>query len=803
MQATDVPASTLGSWAGDLRGEQLWWSDNCPQLFGVDARRRRLSLRSFLQRIHPQDRRRVGEAVMRGLQEAGAFSMEYHVVLPDGRVRLFISQVCTFCDADGLPVSFGATVRARDALPEPESPLQQMECLRVLADSSADGIAVFDAQDRLCLGNARFSDLLGLPPEFVQPGADFAMLLLPLAVRGDFGAGDPLDIVRSLRERMAAASGLQVRRGRPGQWMQWRYKALQKGGFILIAADVFRLENERERLLLADSVMANNPTGIVVSDRQQVIHSVNPAFCAMTGTGGEEAVGRPVATLAALDSRSEMLMVMGQLAHRECWNGEMVISRRNGDGLTVGVTAIAVRNPDDQEISHYLWLFSDLSESKRVAEQVHHLAHHDPLTGLPNRLALNLRLSQALPEARRHGWNVALMFIDLDHFKIINDTLGHSVGDELLREIACRLSRAVRESDFVARLGGDEFVVLLTDVNGVNDAATVASKILSAFACPVTVDEIELHTSPSIGISVFPTDGADGDTILRNADTAMYCAKAAGRNSYQFYASDMNLAATHRLDLEGKLRQALARQEFTLAFQPQVGAGSGLPNGVEALVRWRHPVDGVISPAQFIPIAEETGLIVPLGEWVLRTACFELKRWLEAGLPAIKVAVNVSARQLRRRDFLETVAAILVESDLPAELLELEITESVAMENPEESISLLQALRRMGVTLAIDDFGTGYSSLAYLKRLPIDNLKIDRSFVADIEHDLNDRAIAFGTIALAHSLGLSVIAEGVETEDQFDLLASNGCDEIQGYLFSPPLAPDAALAFLKRCFASA
>jgi diguanylate cyclase (GGDEF)-like protein len=392
------------------------------------------------------------------------------------------------------------------------------------------------------------------------------------------------------------------------------------------------------------------------------------------------------------------------------------------------------------------------------------------------------------------------MFLDLDRFKIINDTLGHSIGDEMLREVATRLTGSVRESDTVARLGGDEFVVLLPDVASATVAATVASKILAAFAQPILVDGVELHTSPSIGISLFPDDGLDGDTIVKNADTAMYCAKAAGRNNYQFYAAEMNLAATERLDLERKLRQALLREEFALAFQPQLRAIDQTPVGVEALVRWHHPTDGVIPPNKFIPIAEETGLIVPLGEWVLRTACREMKRWLDAGLPPIKMAVNVSARQLRRRDFLETVAGVLVETELPPHLLELEVTESVAMDNPEESIRLLQAVRQMGVTIAIDDFGTGYSSLAYLKRLPIDYLKIDRSFVADIEHDLNDRAIAFGTIALAHSLGLQTIAEGVETEDQLELLRTNGCDEIQGYLFSPPLQPAAAFAYLEQRF---
>jgi diguanylate cyclase (GGDEF)-like protein len=415
-------------------------------------------------------------------------------------------------------------------------------------------------------------------------------------------------------------------------------------------------------------------------------------------------------------------------------------------------------------------------------------------------MALLMRLAQLLPEARRHGWKIAMMFLDLDRFKIINDTLGHQIGDEMLREVACRLSQVVRETDFVARLGGDEFVIILPGISSASDAAVVASKAICALSSAIEANGHELHTSPSIGISLFPDDGPDGDTILKNADTAMYHAKAAGRNNFQFFATEMNLITSERLNIEHKLRHAIARNELELCFQPQFHAADTVPTGVEALLRWHHPTEGMISPARFIPVAEETGIIVEIGEWVLVTACREIKRWIDAGLKPMRLAVNVSARQLRRRDFCETVANALTVSGLPAELLELEITESSVMENPQEAILILERLGRMGVTLAIDDFGTGYSSLAYLKLFPIDHLKIDRSFVADIETDLNDRAIAFGTIALAHSLGLKVIAEGVETEDQLELLRTNGCDEVQGFLLSKPLYSASAFTFLHaRC----
>ncbi|HRE15651.1 MAG TPA: EAL domain-containing protein, partial [Rhodocyclaceae bacterium] len=611
--------------------------------------------------------------------------------------------------------------------------------------------------------------------------------------------------VRSILNRVSAFTPYRIERTRRnGRTYLIHGQPLhadgQPLGLITTYTDITSQRQDRERLLLADKVFASTPSGIIIANEDQIIVSVNPAFSEITGFPPEEIIGCTVRSLPSRISRSDLTNILRTLSHRQSWSGEIHAQTRDGRPFTAGVTATRISEAEGDGSAHYIWMFTDISEHKHAEEQVRHLAHHDSLTGLPNRLSLQMRLNQTLPEAKRRGWNVAALFIDLDRFKYINDTLGHSAGDVLLREVAQRISSTIRASDTVARLGGDEFVVLLPDIATAADAASVAGKIIGSFAAPIQVGQHELHTSPSIGISLFPGDGEDSDTMLRNADTAMYHAKSAGRNNFQFYSEEMNKVASERLHLESKLRQALARNEFALAFQPQFSATTGRPTGVEALVRWHHPTEGVISPARFIPIAEETGLIVELGEWVLRTACEEMQRWQEAGLPPLRVAVNVSARQLRRRDFIEMVAGALAQSGLDPQLLELEITESAVMENPDEAIQILQALQRMGPTLAIDDFGTGYSSLAYLKLFPIDHLKIDRSFVADIEHDLNDRAIAFGTIALAHSLGLNVIAEGVETEDQFDLLRSNGCDEIQGYLMSPPLPPAAAFAFLHlRC----
>ena len=673
--------------------------------------------------------------------------------------------------------------------------------LLAVLESMPQGVAVFDEKLFLRIWNHDFIQALNLPVSAVFDGVPLSEILLIAAEHSDYESEQPADLLDRLK---ASADHFENFNGdliqKNGRIHQVKGQRLlmdgQLSGYVTSYTDISERRAIHEREQLAQKVFAHTPAGIIVTDDAQRIISANPATLSMSGYAEYEIVGQTIFGLLESDTSLTPSLFQEIITQDGTWNGEISIARKSGESLAAGVRVSRIDDLNASQSNHYIWILADITERKQAEERMRHIAQSDSLTGLPNRLALQMRLAQTLPDARRHSWQVAIMFIDLDRFKIINDTLGHPVGDELLREVASRLSLVIRETDFVARLGGDEFVIVLPGINNPADAAIVANKIIGTLSSPILADGNELHTSPSIGISIFPDDGNDGDTILKNADTAMYHAKSAGRNNYQFYAGEMNKTATERLDIERKLRHAISRNELALCYQPQFSADGSHPTGVEALIRWHHPTDGIISPVRFIPIAEETGLIVEIGEWVLRTACHEMKNWIDAGLQPIRVAVNISARQLRRRDFCEVVAGALAESGLPAELLELEITESAVMENPEEAISILQSIGRMGVTLAIDDFGTGYSSLAYLKLFPIDHLKIDRSFVADIETDLNDRAIAFGTIALAHSLGLNVIAEGVETADQLELLRSNACDEVQGYLFSKPLTSSAAFAFL-------
>jgi diguanylate cyclase (GGDEF)-like protein len=434
---------------------------------------------------------------------------------------------------------------------------------------------------------------------------------------------------------------------------------------------------------------------------------------------------------------------------------------------------------------------------KQAEERVRHLAHYDELTGLPNRSMFHERVGHALAQARRGERVLAILFIDLDRFKNINDTLGHDAGDRVLKEIADRLRGCLRESDTVARLGGDEFVVLTEGLAQPAQVAAVAQKMLAAIAKPVVLETQEVHISASIGISTYPGDSGDMQGMMKNADIAMYRAKEQGKNNYQFYSAQMNVHTLERLAMESDLRRALERNEFLLHYQPKVDIGSGRVAGVEALVRWQQSGKALIPPAQFIPLAEETGLIVPIGEWVLRTACAQNKAWQDRGLPRLRMAVNLSARQFAHENLVQDVARILSETELAPAALEFEITESMVMSNPERAVQLLNKLKRMGIYLSIDDFGTGYSSLGYLKRFPIDSVKIDRSFIRDLPGDGDDAAITEAIIAMAHSLRLKVIAEGVETEEQLRFLREHGCDEMQGYFFSRPLPEGEFLRLLQ------
>ena len=465
---------------------------------------------------------------------------------------------------------------------------------------------------------------------------------------------------------------------------------------------------------------------------------------------------------------------------------DTVLIKLDGTEVTIEDSISPIHNWDSQ-VTGVVIVFHDVSATKAMATKMAHLAQHDYLTNLPNRVLLNDRIAQAITLANRHHTHLALLFLDLDNFKHINDSLGHATGDKLLQSVTKRLKECVRDSDTVSRQGGDEFVILLAETKSSEDAALSAQKILDALQALHIVGKSEVHVTTSIGISIYPTDGLDAETLLKSADTAMYYAKEKGRNNYQFFISEMNTRAVERLIIESNLRMALEKQQFILYYQPKVNLNTGHITGAEALLRWQHDEWGEVVPDIFVPVAEESGLIVPIGRWVLRQACKQAKIWQDAGLQAISIAVNISAQEFLQKDFVRGVRDVLTETGLAAHFLELEITESVLMRDAECSKNILHQLKKMGIKLAVDDFGTGYSSLSYLQRFPIDVLKIDRSFVQNIESAKDDGIIVSAIISMGNSLKLKVVAEGIETPSQLAFLKARHCEEGQGYFFSHPL----------------
>ena len=569
-------------------------------------------------------------------------------------------------------------------------------------------------------------------------------------------------------------------------------------GIVGVLLDITERKQLEERLQLAATVFDSTADGVMIADRDGKIMTVNRAFTEITGYKEDEARGKnPRFLHSDLQDEGFYRAMWASIAEHDRWSGELWNRRKDGSVFPESLTISAVRD-ERQEITHYVGVFSDITRLKSAQEALDFQAHHDPLTGLPNRLLLEDRLDSAVQRAKREKTSLALLFIDLDRFKNINDTLGHHVGDVVLCEAARRFTSSVREADTVARLGGDEFIIVLENFHDPAAASRVADKVLDALRQPIVIAGQEFFIGASVGISLYPQDGSDPADLLKHADAAMYRAKDHGRNTFAYFSSEITAHSLDRFRLEADIRYALERDQLCVYFQPQFSLADGRLVGAEALVRWHHPERGMVSPGQFIPIAEESGVIVPMGEWILRRACREWSDWHEQGLKPGVLAVNVSGIEFRRGRVRESVEQTLAATRLPAELLELEITESSIMSQADRSIETLHALRGIGLQLAIDDFGTGYSSLAYLKRLPLCKLKIDQSFVRGLPDDTEDAAITCAIVALAGSLGLTTMAEGVETEAQRRFLTDAGCHEMQGYLLGRPMPDSEFRALLEQ-----
>ena len=689
---------------------------------------------------------------------------------------------------------------------------QQATYLSSVLDHLPQGISVFDENLRLKCWNSTFLDVLDLPPESACADAPFENLLMYPARRGEYGPGDPEQQVAQRRAMALQFLPHRFERTRPnGRTHLIEGRPMIRDahivGFVTSYTDIteqktIQLELRRQSEVF-QALVDNIPGGVTLFDSNQFLLAHNKEYARLLDFPPELFEGRP--TLERFFrfnfARREYGDEGGNSGNTEVQVQQLLVRARQGQAhhfkrTRPNGTVLDIRGLPLADGS-FVTIYTDVTEQDRAAEAIERLAHRDTLTGLANRYTLEARLDQLVADARRHNRCLAVIFLDMDNFKSVNDTLGHGIGDQFLRQVAQRLTASVRENDIVARLGGDEFVIVLTEVFGTQEATAIASKIIHALNQPITLGSHTLSPSASIGICFYPQDGRDRGALMQSADIAMYHAKSAGKGVYHLFDAAMMAAATNRSELERALREAITRQEFVLHYQPQIHASTQRPIGVEALIRWQKPSGELVPPNEFIPLAEELGLINDIGAWALRTACQTLALWRQRGIDAISMAVNLSAIQLRNAHLPGTIADALRESGLSGNSLALEITESVAMHDPHASIERLSLIRDLGVRIAIDDFGTGYSSLAYLKRLPLDYLKLDRAFVQDLEIDSNDAAICTATIGLAHNLGLSVVAEGVETVAQSRYLADLGCDFFQGFLYSRALPEGAAFDWLK------
>jgi diguanylate cyclase (GGDEF)-like protein/PAS domain S-box-containing protein len=557
-----------------------------------------------------------------------------------------------------------------------------------------------------------------------------------------------------------------------------------------IQTDITEHRRLEQQLKLDRTIIEQAEEAIVITDFEAIILDVNEAYTLITGYTRTEVIGQnPRITQSGRHDKTFYEEMWRQLITLGSWSGEIWDRRKNGEIFQKWLTINAIRDHNNKTVN-YVGIFTDITEKKNIERKIKNLLFYDPLTKLPNRTLFYERLGQAILNSQSHESSLVLFCIDLDRFKDINDSLGHKIGDELLVQVANRIRSGVRKHDIVARLCGDEFTVILSEIKLRESISHLARRMIHLIQQPFYINGEELFIDAGIGISIYPDDGRDPDTLIKNADMALHYAKEKERGSFQYFSSQMNQKLIHRIALEKHLRHALENNEFVLYYQPKYSLENEAIIGMEALIRWQHPEEGLISPAEFIPIAEESSVITALGVWCLKTACRQIKEWEKEGLGLYRVAVNLSSKQFQSRELLNTIKETLQETGLAPHFLELEITESTVMEDPGHTVTLLEDIRQLGVRIAIDDFGTGYSSLAYLKKFPVHILKIDQSFIADLTKDSDDAAIVESIISMARSLNLEVVAEGVETREQVEFLKQIRCQEAQGYYFSKPLPPE-------------
>jgi diguanylate cyclase (GGDEF)-like protein/PAS domain S-box-containing protein len=780
-------------WKTDAKGNVIFVSPQVEALLGYSAN-------EFLQQgdslwfnsVHPDDKEKVGQAFESLMKLGEPYDIECRARKKNGEWFWAHDRGVATIDSNGFRAAAGiiSDITARKAGEESENRY------RSLFENMLEGFAhcemLFD--DRGCPidfvyldVNSAFGKLTGLSNVV---GKKFSEIVP--------GGKDSQPELFERYSRVALTSQperFETEIKALGMWFSISAYGAGDGCFVATFDNVTERKRIEQALRKAEekyrAIFEGAVVGIFRTTPAGRYIDVNPAMARMLGYDSPQELVASITDIAGQvfadpKRREEVQRLLKEQTTVK--NFEYEAFRKGGSKMWFSANVRALYQ--DAVLVGYEGTNEDITTRKLAEERIQYLAYYDALTGLPNRTLLRDRLTKALADARRQRYKIALLFIDLDGFKDVNDSLGHAVGDLFLQNVAERLSRWAREQDTVARLGGDEFLIMLSHIGDAADAAVAGERLMDAMTAEFIVEGHSLHVSCSIGISVFPEHGADCETLIKNADAAMYSAKADGRNSFRFFTEDMNAHAVERVTLENSLRSALAKNQLFLMYQPQMDIATGRITGLEALLRWQHPELGLVPPDRFIRIAENSGQIVPIGEWVLRTACNQARKWQDEGIPAISVAVNVSAVQFRQADFCELIRNVLQDTGLAPQHLELELTESLLLANADVTLSVLKELKTMGVTLAIDDFGTGYSSFSYLRQFHVNNLKIDRSFINDVATNPDDAAITAGIIGMAKNLKLKVIAEGVENEAQMSFLRAHECDEIQGYYFSKPLATD-------------
>ena len=794
-----------GNWEFNLIDKTSHWSDQIYRIFELDSNNFPPSYEAFLDAIHPDDRDRVEQTHRKSLLDHGHYEITHRLLLSNGLIKWIIERGENHYDIEGKPLRSVGTIQDITTQKQLELQLDQklfqlqervkeLNCLYQLSTISADNtLSQADFLEKtvhhLPLGWSE-PEAIGIHVEF-----DGTIYQTGIFEKGTHKMSTPLELNGIKRGEIDIFHTSKL--DAPDPFLQEEYRLLDT--LVQQICHTLLRKDTEKRIRLYASAFEHSNEAIVITNAQKRITIANQAFYRLTGYSEHEILDSNSKSILSkhIDTGENRKALWHALLEKNTWSGEVTIRHKNSTSFTSWLSISIIRNDQNQIIS-YIANFTNITDYKNAIEKIEFLAHHDSLTDLPNRLSCIELCQQAIDRADRNKEKVAIMFLDLDRFKLINDTLGHDIGDLLLKQVAKRLKASVRKSDIVSRLGGDEFVLILPEQKNTNMVYPIADKVLRNLSQPYSLDTHQIYSSPSIGIAFFPDDGKSVEEVMKCADIAMYHAKSEGRNNYQFFEQSMNQANLERLQLEHDMRIALTQEQFVLHYQPKIDTSTSWVVGMEALIRWQHPVKGLIPPSTFIPLAEESGLILPLGEWVLRTACRQLNQWQKQNNTGIQIAVNLSQLQFRQANLPIMIESIIREEGIDPSLLELEITESMVMENPTKTIETMKKLRNIGIRLALDDFGTGYSSLNYLKQFPINSIKLDRSFINDIVINPSDVAICAATISLANDLGLNVIAEGVETQQQNEYLSRLKCHLIQGYYFCKPLPPEEAIAYLER-----